>query len=90
MTSRLARLWRRLPSWLRAALNTCWATFIASVVPAILTWMSDLQAAIAAGAALPAPNVRLVAGAAIAAGSGLITAIFRYLRPPEVAYKEHQ
>lgn len=86
----ILHLWRRLPSWLRAAVNTSWATFLASVVPAILSWMSDLQAAIAAGTALPAPNVRLLAAAAIAAGSGLITAIFRYLRPPEVAYKEHQ
>lgn len=39
MVKKLKAAWWRLPSWLRAAINTSWATFLAAVTMPVLGWL---------------------------------------------------
>lgn len=78
----------RLPSWLRAAINTGWATFVAAVALPLLGFLGDLQVWIT-GAGEP-PDVtqlgRLLAAALLAFVAGVVNAVFRYFKPVEQAY----
>lgn len=91
LRDRVAAAWKRLPGWLRAAVNTAWATWLAVVfVPVVKfldevgTWIGDPTA--------PTPDVmtfgRFLASTFVAALAGLITAIFRRAKPPESAYAQ--
>lgn len=85
---RLKASFRRLPSWLRAAINTTWQTFLATVIGPLLSWLGRLQAWIEGTSELPSAQLlgRVLAGAAVAALAGLITAMYRRVRPAEAAY----
>lgn len=81
---------RRLPSWLRAAINSTWQTFIATIALPVVRWLGQLQAWIEGTAALPSGELlgRVIGGAGVAALAGIVTAIFRRWRPAESAYNE--
>ena len=86
--NKIGAAFRKLPSWLRAAIVTGWSTFVAAVALPLLGFIDDLQVWIA-GNGEP-PNVsqlgRLLAAAVLAFVAGVVNAVFRYFRPAETAY----
>ena len=88
MLKKLKAGWWRLPSWLRAAINTAWAGFLGGIAMPVLHWLDDLRLWIEGTASLPSAELlgRAIGAAGVAALAGLWTAILRRRRPPEQAY----
>ena len=89
---KLKAAWWRLPSWLRAAINTSWATFLGAVALPVLRWLDDLRLWIEGPGSLPSAELlgRAVGSAGIALIAGIFTAVFRLRRPPEQAYPSNK
>lgn len=77
-----------MPSWLRAALITSVQTFLATALVTLLGLLGEIQEWINDSTDEPdwSNAAKLVGSAFVAAVSGLITAVWRYLRPPEEDY----
>ena len=88
MFHKIGSTFGRLPSWLRAAINTGWATFVASVALQLLGFIDDLQVWIAGNSEPPDVKQlgRVLAAAVLAFVAGLVNAVFRYFKPAEQAY----
>lgn len=88
MKNKIKAAWWRLPSWLRAAINTSWVTFVANIGLPVLRWLDDLRLWIEGTASLPSAELlgRVIAAAGVSLVAGIIAAVFRRVRPPERAY----
>lgn len=80
---------KSLPTWLRAAVITSIQTFVAATLVGFINLFGEVQSWVDDGVA-PDFSIfaRTVASAAIAAAVGVITAVYRVLRPVENAYPE--
>lgn len=88
MRETIARRWTRLPGWLRAAIHTSWAAWLAVVFLPVMAFLDEVTEWINGSGV--APDVmtfgRFLGTTFVAALAGLITAIFRRAKPPETAY----
>lgn len=76
-----------MPSWLKAALITTAQTFLASAFITLTGLLGEIQDWINDGAEPDwSSTAKLLGSAAIAAASGLVTAAWRALKPPEADY----
>lgn len=80
---------KTLPTWLRAAVITSIQTFIAATLVGFINLFGEVQSWVDDGV-VPDFSIfaRTVASAAIAAAVGVVTAVYRVLRPVENAYPE--
>ncbi len=77
----------RLPTWLRAAINTSWQTFLGAFALLLLAALGDAQDWLDTGAAVDVAFYgKALLSLVIAFVAGVITAVFRRVRPAEQAY----
>lgn len=76
-----------MPTWLKAALITSAQTFLASAFVTLTGLLAEIQDWINDGVEPHWSNAaKLLGSAAAAAASGVITGIWRALKPPEETY----
>lgn len=85
MLNSLKAAYRRLPAWLRAALATSSQLLVASILLAVLGVLADWQAdePISWTGFLGAAKT-----ATIIAVTGVVTAVYRWVKPPAAAYPD--
>lgn len=77
----------RLPTWLRAAINTAWQSFVGSFALLLLAALGDAQDWLDTGVVPDLAFYRkAILSLVIAFVAAIVTAIFRKVRPAEKAY----
>jgi uncharacterized membrane protein len=92
MKDKLINFWRKIPRALRSGIITAWVTFVGTLVAILTNLLPDLADAISSGNYEPFyESLKFGSAAAISAVtaffSGVVNAIYRWIRPIADAYK---
>lgn len=95
MKTKLTNFWRKIPKALRSGIITAWVVFVGTLFAILTNLLPLLADAISSGNYEPFyESLKLASAAAISAVtaffSGLVNAIYRWVKPIEDAYKTDQ
>ena len=89
MLTRLRAVWRNLPPAVRAGVTTAWQTFAGAALLLLLNLLDAVTSWVEGGDPIDwSAQGRAVTSLVVALASGVVTAVYRSIRPPAASYPD--